>query len=279
MTLKTIFSVRGKIQTAPSRHYLASKVELLNVEVKRLQAEHATTTAAALNQAEKSSSQVRDLTEAAANASAIQKWQTLLAKSRSDAPWIANVRDNIKSAAKAGNITLDPSDTVQPTGPDAKALADAAKMTEDEQNEMIAGMVKRLRDRLVEEPHDVSGWLRLARAYNVLGQAENALDALANGAKSAPGNLDLQLGMLEQILAMGTTKVQLERARLVLATGEKIDPKNPQILFFKGHLAQLSGETERARTAWQKLQDILDPESEAAKALEAEIEKLPKPKN
>ncbi|MFL2845456.1 MAG: c-type cytochrome biogenesis protein CcmI [Candidatus Puniceispirillaceae bacterium] len=213
------------------------------------------------------------------NAIAIRMWQNLLARSHPNAPWISNVRDNIKSAAEAGNITLDPTDTTQPTGPDAMALADAATMTDNEQNEMIAGMVQRLRDRLVEEPNDADGWLRLARAYNVLGQAENALDALANGVKSKPNNLDLQLGLLEQILTMGTTKAELERARLVLATGEKIAPKNPQILFFKGHLAQLSGETEQARTAWQKLQDILDPESDAAKALEAEIEKLPKPKN
>ena len=113
----------------------------------------------------------------------------------------------------------------------------------------------------------------------MLGQAENALDALTNGAKFTPENLDLKLALLEQILTMGTTKAELERAKLVLENGEKIAPKNPQILFFKGHLAQLSGETERARTAWKKLQDILDPESDAAKALEAEIGKLREPKN
>ena len=213
------------------------------------------------------------------NESAIRLWQNLLAKSQPDAPWISTVRDNIKSAAEAGNIPLDTLDNLQPTGPDAMALADAATMTEDEQNEMIAGMVQRLHDRLIEEPNDTDGWIRLARAYNVLGQAENALDALTNGAKFTPENLDLKLALLEQILNMGTTKAEIERAKLVLAKGEKIAPKNPQILFFKGHLAQLSGETERARTAWQKLQDILDPESDAAKALEAEIEKLPKPKN
>ena len=213
------------------------------------------------------------------NEGAIRLWQNLLAKSQPDAPWISTVRDNIKSAAEAGNIPLDTSDNLQPTGPDAMALADAATMTEDEQNEMIAGMVQRLHDRLIEEPNDTDGWIRLARAYNVLGQAENALDALTNGAKFTPENLDLKLALLEQILNMGTTKAEIERAKLVLAKAEKIAPKNPQILFFKGHLAQLSGETERARTAWQKLQDILDPESDAAKALEAEIEKLSKPKN
>ena len=112
----------------------------------------------------------------------------------------------------------------------------------------------------------------------VLDQAEKALDALANGTKFIPDNLDLKLALLEQILKMGTTRAEIEQAKLVLAKGEKIAPNNPQILFFKGHLAQLSGETEGAREAWKKLQDILDPESEAAKALKVEIEKLPKAK-
>ena len=84
--------------------------------------------------------------------------------------------------------------------------------------------------------------------------------------------------------ALGKPAETAKQTALFLAsstkqTAEKIAPKNPQILFFKGHLAQLSGETERARTAWKKLQDILDPESDAAKALEAEIGKLREPKN
>jgi cytochrome c-type biogenesis protein CcmH len=213
------------------------------------------------------------------NERAIRLWQNLLAKSQPDAPWISTVRDNIKSAAETGNIPLDPLNTAEPTGPDASVLADAATMTEDEQNEMISGMVQRLRDRLVEEPNDTDGWMRLARAYNVLGQTENALDALANGEEFAPENLDLKLALLEQILNMGNTKAEIERAKLVLAKGEKIAPLNPQILFFKGYLAQLSGNIDQARTAWHKLKDILDPKSNAAEALKAEIEKLPKSKN
>jgi len=40
-------------------------------------------------------------------------------------------------------------------------------------------MVQRLADRLQENPDDLSGWQRLARAYEVLGETEKAKDAHA----------------------------------------------------------------------------------------------------
>jgi cytochrome c-type biogenesis protein CcmH len=39
-------------------------------------------------------------------------------------------------------------------------------------------MVQRLADKLEENPNDKKGWLRLARAYKVLGEVEKAKKAL-----------------------------------------------------------------------------------------------------
>ena len=47
-------------------------------------------------------------------------------------------------------------------------------MTPDQRNEMIAGMVSRLAERLKVEGGDVAGWLRLVRAYVVLGDRDKA---------------------------------------------------------------------------------------------------------
>ena len=43
----------------------------------------------------------------------------------------------------------------------------------------IRSMVERLADRLKDEPNDLKGWQRLARAYQVLGEKEKAEEALA----------------------------------------------------------------------------------------------------
>ena len=207
---------------------------------------------------------------------AIGQWQSLLAVSNPDAPWVPLVRENMQRAAEAGNIALAPDQApaAPRQGPDAEDLANAANMTEAERNDMIASMVKRLEDRLADAPDDTDGWVRLARAYDVLGQSDAAREALANAAKSAPDDLDIQLSLLEMILATGNTSANLERANAALAAAQKIAPNNPQTLFFEGHLARLAGNNDAARTAWQALLKLMEPDTGAAKALAAEIDKL-----
>jgi len=55
----------------------------------------------------------------------------------------------------------------------------AQEMTADDRSKMIRTMVKRLADRLADEPDDLEGWKRLARAYEVLGETEKAKQAKA----------------------------------------------------------------------------------------------------
>jgi cytochrome c-type biogenesis protein CcmH len=203
-------------------------------------------------------------------ANAISRWQRLLAISKPDAPWVGLVRENIARAAEAGNIALD---SRQP-GPDAAALADAANMTADERAEMINSMVSRLERKLDENPNDVEGWLRLARAYDVMEQPARALFALSQAAAVAPDNLDLQFGVLEHILQSGTTAQELARAETALGNAAAVAPDHPQTLFFKGHVARTRGDTAAARSAWQALLAKMPADSEMAKALSAEIDKL-----
>ena len=54
----------------------------------------------------------------------------------------------------------------------------AAEMTADDRSQMIRTMVKRLADRLADNPDDLEGWKRLARAYEVLGELEKAKEAM-----------------------------------------------------------------------------------------------------
>jgi cytochrome c-type biogenesis protein CcmH len=63
-------------------------------------------------------------------------------------------------------------------GPDAADIAAAADMTQEGRQDFIQSMVIRLADRLKQEPEDVDGWLRLARAQSVLGNTDAALSAL-----------------------------------------------------------------------------------------------------
>jgi cytochrome c-type biogenesis protein CcmH len=53
-------------------------------------------------------------------------------------------------------------------------------------------MVAMLAARLKADPHDALGWVRLMRAYSVLGESDKAKQALTDARKSFPDNQDAQ---------------------------------------------------------------------------------------
>jgi cytochrome c-type biogenesis protein CcmH len=75
-------------------------------------------------------------------------------------------------------------------GPDAGQVAAAAQMAPADRNGMIEGMVARLAQKMAENGSDVDGWLRLIKAYSVLGERDKALSAAANARSALAGNND-----------------------------------------------------------------------------------------
>ena len=200
---------------------------------------------------------------------AVIRWQRLLSISTADAPWLPIVRANIAQAAEAGGIALPPAN-----GPDADSIAAAADMTAKDRQAMILSMVESLRDRLYETPDDTEGWLRLARAYDVLGDRAAAFTALARATESAPDDAPLAYQFLERTIGIELSPAQLSMAQTVIARLAENDTNGPQYLFFKGHIAKLSGDTDTARSVWTDLLGTMPAESEMAAALAAEIAKL-----
>lgn len=200
---------------------------------------------------------------------AVTRWQRLLSISTADAPWLPIVRANIAQAAEAGGIALPPAN-----GPDADSIAAAADMTAKDRQAMILSMVESLRDRLDETPDDTEGWLRLARAYDVLGDRAAAFTALARATESAPDDAPLAYQFLERTIGIELSATQLSMAQTVIARLAENDTNGPQYLFFKGHIAKLSGDPDTARSVWTDLLGTMPAESEMAAALAAEIAKL-----
>jgi cytochrome c-type biogenesis protein CcmH len=79
---------------------------------------------------------------------------------------------------------------VAPKGPDASQVAAAAQMAPAERNGMIEGMVARLAQKMAENGSDVDGWLRLIKAYSVLGERDKAQAAAASARSALAGNDD-----------------------------------------------------------------------------------------
>ena len=54
---------------------------------------------------------------------------------------------------------------------------------------MVDQMVEQLAARLKENGDDLPGWLRLVRAYTVLGRSDDAKEALARAKEQFAGNV------------------------------------------------------------------------------------------
>lgn len=64
-------------------------------------------------------------------------------------------------------------------GPTAGDVAAAADMSEQDRADFVRSMVERLAERLQDEPDDLDGWVRLGKAYRVLGEPDKAREAYA----------------------------------------------------------------------------------------------------
>ena len=103
-------------------------------------------------------------------------WRAMLAKAPNDAPW----RPLVQAAlARVGGSTAP--------APSDDAMAAAKDMNEADRGAMIRGMVERLASRLKQNGDDVEGWLRLVRAYMVMGDRDKAKGALSD-ARQAVAN-------------------------------------------------------------------------------------------
>ena len=75
-------------------------------------------------------------------------------------------------------------------GPSAEDVAAAEKMDPQDRAAMIRGMVERLAERLRSDGSDVEGWLRLVRAYTVLGDRDRAISAVADARRALGHDAD-----------------------------------------------------------------------------------------
>lgn len=114
---------------------------------------------------------------------AVTIWRGMLESAPADAPWRPLVQEAL---VRAGVVAPKLSDDT---------IAAAKDMTEGDRNTMIRGMVDRLATRLKDNGNDVEGWLRLVRAYMVLGERDKAQAALAD-ARQAVGSDAARLQLL-----------------------------------------------------------------------------------
>jgi cytochrome c-type biogenesis protein CcmH len=100
------------------------------------------------------------------SAEAANIWRAMLTKAPADAPW--------RSLVQAALVRVGGSPVPALS---EETMAAAKGMSDTDRSAMIRSMVDRLATRLKQNGEDVEGWLRLVRAYMVMGDTEKAKGA------------------------------------------------------------------------------------------------------
>ncbi len=135
-------------------------------------------------------------------------WQTLADESPPGASWLDMLHRRIAGLDGSGAAGTSPAaasssppaaamDGTAVPGPPAGPMASAiASMPAAQQQAAIRGMVDGLAARLAENGRDPEGWLRLVRAYTVLGEVGKARQALSDARHALTGD-EATLGRLD----------------------------------------------------------------------------------
>lgn len=129
---------------------------------------------------------------------ALGQWLSLLADAPPEAGWLGDVRSHIADlGTKSGR---DVSAALA-----SAAVPDPDAATRGGQQEMIAGMVERLAQRLEAAPHDADGWKRLIRSRAVLHETELASEALRKALAEFAGDPAASLDLANLARELGVT--------------------------------------------------------------------------
>ncbi len=137
---------------------------------------------------------------------AMEDWIALLKGAPAGAPWAAEVRGFVERTAQERGEDISgrlPAAPAAPPGPSPAEIATASQMPQADQQAMIHGMVDKLAGELKQNPRDADGWVRLMRARMVLGETDEAAEALRDATKAfadAPGQ---QAALRDQARALG----------------------------------------------------------------------------
>ncbi len=211
---------------------------------------------------------------------AIEGFQALLADLPADSPLRPQLGQKVADAARAAGIPVPELPKGTPPapaapGPDAKAMADAATMTDAQKQAMIGAMVANLAAKQAADPSNLDGWLRLGRAYAVMHETDKAADAYDKAAKLRPDDVSIPLDEVRALLNDHAPADRLPpRVVALLKRVALTDPDQPLVLWYLGIAAAQDGHVDEARRDWGRLLTKVPQGGDDAKMIQSAMDTL-----
>ena len=234
---------------------------------------------------------------------ALKIWLDLEADSQPNAPWrkllgkrinqtakdngipesaLTSIRRNLDIQKRGSLFTKTPlagmSSTLVP-GPTPRDVKAAQNLSGEERLAMINNMVEQLARKMVNDPENAEGWVRLGRSYGVLNKHTKSRDAYSKAAALKPKDLSILTAYAVAIArARRSGAAMPQKLKSVSEQILAINPSHGAALWFNGIAMMEAGNQIGARDRWLQLLAILDPkDAKYSKVLE-KIKSLGLPK-
>lgn len=182
-------------------------------------------------------------------------------------PWRYAVLGCMPIAAVLGYLFLGVPEATDPS----VSRARQGPPSEHAQGQGLDQLAQRLAERLQQNPDDTEAWVLLARSYQMLGRAPEAVKAFARSIELVPNSAQLHADYADvQIAANGGAWT--DGARAAVARALELDPVHPKAIWLAGTDAFVRKDFAAALAQWEKLLSLVDPGSEAGQVVRSNIE-------
>lgn len=131
-------------------------------------------------------------------------------------------------------------------------------------------LVRKLAAKLENDPNNTQGWIMLARSYEAMGQPGQAQATLSKALDHNSDSVTIMLAYAESIAKQAGNDFTGDAAVLI-DKAYKLQPDNPNVLWLHGISAYQTENYRGALTHWEKLADILGPQSKELAAVDEAI--------
>lgn len=131
--------------------------------------------------------------------------------------------------------------------------------------------IAELKRRLNQSPEDLQGWMLLGQSYSVMQKPGEARDAYGHALKLAPDNTDVMVAWAEADSLARADHQITGRSRELLKKAIDAQPRNQRALWLLGISDYQAGHFVDAALTWRRLQVLLQPDSDVANAVVAQI--------
>jgi cytochrome c-type biogenesis protein CcmH len=144
-------------------------------------------------------------------------------------------------------------------------VAHQQRLSQDDIERMVSGLAAKLE----KEPENYQGWAMLARSYKSMGRFPEALRAYERTGPMLETSADLLVDYADAMAAANGFDAKVMAA---IERAIKLDPAQPQALWMRGTAAFEVKQYAKAAADWERLLGLLEPGSEDARVVAANID-------